>query len=156
MKMKKVLENPVKMSKERQIQDPQLEQVTAQKSTNAVVEEFSLKNEKNGEVTGLSEEHKKYFRMSLFSIDPEQKEEFIKQSDTLKNKVQERLGGGILSAYMVEVERDKLLLVGIYDSVANAVKGKLIADDVFLEMDSKFIVAPMRIEEGPVVYTVDY
>ena len=44
--MKKVLENPVKMSKERQIQDPQLEQVTAQKSTNAVVEEFSLKNEK--------------------------------------------------------------------------------------------------------------
>ena len=154
--MKKVLEKPVKMSKERQIQDPQLEQVTAQKSTNAVVEEFSLKNEKKGEVTGLSEEQKKYFRMSLFSIDPEQKEEFIKQSDTLKNKVQERLGGGILSAYMVEVERDKLLLVGIYDSVANAVKGKLIADDVFLEMDSKFIVAPMRIEEGPVVYTVDY
>ena len=154
--MKKVLEKPVKMSKERQIQDPRLEQVTAQKSTNAVVEEFSLKNEKKGEITGLSEEQKKYFRMSLFSIDPEQKEEFIKQSDTLKNKVQERLGGGILSAYMVEVERDKLLLVGIYDSVANAVKGKLIADDVFLEMDSKFIVAPMRIEEGPVVYTVDY
>ena len=154
--MKKVLEKPVKMSKERQIQDTQMEQVTAQKSTNAVVEEFSLKNEKKGEVTGFSEEQKKYFRMSLFSIDPEQKEEFIKQSDTLKNKVQERLGGGILSAYMVEVERDKLLLVGIYDSVANAVKGKLIADDVFLEMDSKFIVAPMRIEEGPVVYTVDY
>ena len=154
--MKKVLEKPIKMSKERQIQDPQLEQVTAQKSTNAVVEEFSLKNEKKGAVTGFSEEQKKYFRMSLFSIDPEQKEAFIKQSDTLKNKVQERLGGGILSAYMVEVERDKLLLVGIYDSVANAVKGKLIADDVFLEMDSKFIVAPMRIEEGPVVYTVDY
>ena len=154
--MKKVLEKPVKMSKERQIQDLQMEQVTAQKSTNAVVEEFSLKNEKKGEVTGFSEEQKKYFRMSLFSIDPEQKEEFIKQTDTLKNKVQERLGGGILSAYMVEVERDKLLLVGIYDSVANAVKGKLIADDVFLEMDSKFIVAPMRIEEGPVVYTVDY
>jgi len=154
--MKKVLEKPVKMSKERQIQDPQLEQVTAQKSTNAFVEEFSLVNEKKGEVTGFSEEQKQYFRMSLFSIDPEQKEEFIKQSDTLKNKVQERLGGGILSAYMVEVERDKLLLVGIYDSVANAVKGKLIADDVFLEMDSKFIVAPMRIEEGPVVYTVDY
>ena len=154
--MKKVLEKPVKMSKERQIQDPQLEQVTAQKSTNGVVEEFSLINEKKGEVTGFSEEQKKYFRMSLFSIDPEQKEEFIKQSDTLKTKVQERLGGGILSAYMVEIERDKLLLVGIYDSVANAVKGKLIADDVFLEMDSKFIVAPMRIEEGPVVYTVDY
>ena len=87
--MKKVLEKPVKMSKERQIQDPQLEQVTAQKSTNAVVEEFSLKNEKKGEVTGLSEEQKKYFRMSLFSIDPEQKEEFIKQSDMLKKKVQE-------------------------------------------------------------------
>ena len=154
--MKKVLEKPVKMSKERQIQDPQMEQVTAQKSNNAVEEEFILKNEETGEVIGLSEEQKKYFRMSLFSIDPEQKEEFIKQSDTLKNKVQERLGGGILSAYMVEVERDKLLLVGIYDSVANAVKGKLIADDVFLEMDSKFIVAPMRIEEGPVVYTVDY
>ena len=154
--MKKVLEKPVKMSKERQIQDPQMEQVTAKKSTNAVVEEFILKNEEKGEVTGLSDEEKKYFRMSLFSIDPEQKEEFIKQSDTLKNKVQERLGGGILSAYMVEVERDKLLLVGIYDSVANAVKGKLIADDVFLEMDSKFIVAPMRIEEGPVVYSVDY
>ena len=154
--MKKVLEKPVKMSKERQIQDTQMEQVTAQKSANAVVEEFSLKNVEKGEVTGFSEEQKKYFRMSLFSIDPEQKEEFIKQSDTLKNKVQERLGGGILSAYMVEVERDKLLLVGIYDSVANAVKGKLIADDVFLEMDSKFIVAPMRIEEGPVVYTVDY
>ena len=154
--MKKVLEKPIKMSKERQIQDPRLEQVTAQKSTNAVAEKFSLKNEKKGEVTGFSEEQKKYFRMSLFSIDPEQKEEFIKQSDTLKNKVQERLGGGILSAYMVEIERDKLLLVGIYDSVANAVKGKLIADDVFLEMDSKFIVAPMRIEEGPVVYTVDY
>ena len=154
--MKKVLEKPVKMSEERQIQDLQMEQVTAQKSTNAVVEEFSLKNEEKEEVTGLSEEQKKYFRMSLFSIDPEQKEEFIKQSDTLKNKVQERLGEGILSAYMVEVERDKLLLVGIYDSVANAVKGKLIADDVFLEMDSKFIVAPMRIEEGPVVYTVDY
>ena len=154
--MKKVLEKPVKMSKERQIQDPRMEQVTAQKSTNIVVEEFSLKNEEKGELTGLSEEQKKYFRISLFSIDPEQKEEFIKQSDTLKNKVQERLGGGILSAYMVEIERDKLLLVGIYDSVANAVKGKLIADDVFLEMDSKFIVAPMRIEEGPVVYTVDY
>ena len=154
--MKKVLEKPIKMSKERQIQDPQLEQVTAQKSTNAVVEEFSLKNEKKGAVTGFSEEQKKYFRMSLFSIDPEQKEEFIQQSDMLKNKVRERLGGGILSAYMVEVERDKLLLVGIYDSVANAVKGKLIADDVFLEMDSKFIVAPIRIEEGPVVYSVDY
>ena len=154
--MKKVLEKPVKMSKERQIQDPQMEQVTAQKSIDTVVEEFSLKNEEKGELTGLSEEQKKYFRMSLFSIDPEQKEEFIKQSDTLKNKVQERLGGGILTAYMVEVERDKLLLVGIYDSVANAVKGKLIADDVFLEMDSNFIVAPMRIEEGPVVYTVDY
>ena len=154
--MKKVLEKPVKMSKERQIQDTQMEQVTAQKSANAVVEEFSLKNVEKGEVSGLSDEQKKYFRLSLFSIDPEQKEEFIKQSDTLKNKVQERLGGGILSAYMVEVERDKLLLVGIYDSVANAVKGKLIADDVFLEMDSKFIVAPMRIEEGPVVYTVDY
>ena len=154
--MKKVLEKPVKMSKERQIQDLQMEQVTAQKSSKTAMEEYNLGNDENGELTGLSEEQKKYFRMSLFSIDPEQKEEFIKQSDTLKNKVQERLGGGILSAYMVEVERDKLLLVGIYDSVANAVKGKLIADDVFLEMDSKFIVAPMRIEEGPVVYTVDY
>ena len=154
--MKKILEKAVKMSKERQIQDPQLEQVTAQKSINAAVEKFIMKNEEKLEVIGLSDEEKKYFRMSLFSIDPEQKEEFIKQSDTLKNKVQERLGGGILSAYMVEVERDKLLLVGIYDSVANAVKGKLIADDVFLEMDSKFIVAPIRIEEGAVVYSVNY
>ena len=72
--MKKVLEKQVKMSKERQIQDPQLEQVIAQKSTNGVVEEFSLKNEKKGEVTCFSEEQKKYFRISSFSIDPEQKE----------------------------------------------------------------------------------
>ena len=133
-----------------------MEKITAQKTSKTVMEESIVENDGIGELTGLSEGQNMYFRMSLFSIDPEQKEEFIKQSDTLKNKVQERLGGGILSAYMVEVERDKLLLVGIYDSVANAVKGKLIADDVFLEMDSKFIVAPMRIEEGPVVYTVDY
>ena len=154
--MEKVLKKPVKMSKERQIKDPQMEQDTAQKSSKTVMEEFNLGNGEKEGLTGLSEEQNMYFRMSLFSIDPEHKEEFIQQSDMLKNKVRERLGGGILSAYMVEIERDKLLLVGIYNSVANAVKGKLIADDVFLEMDSKFVVAPMRIEEGPVVYTVDY
>ena len=57
---------------------------------------------------------------------------------------------------MIQTERDKILLVGEYDSVENAVKGKIVADEIFLEMDSKFISSPIRTEEGPVVYEVNY
>ena len=98
----------------------------------------------------------KYFRISLFTIPPEKKDEFIEQSDSFKKEVRKRLGGGILSAYMIQTERDKILLVGIYDSIENAVKGKIVADEIFLEMDAKFITAPIRVEEGPVVYEVNY
>ena len=98
----------------------------------------------------------KYFRISLFTIPPEKKDQFIEQSDSFKKEVRKRLGGGILSAYMIQTERDKILLVGIYDSIENAVKGKIVADEIFLEMDAKFITAPIRVEEGPVVYEVNY
>ena len=154
--MKKVLKNSLELSKERPIRNIQMEQGTSQNCVDDVQEKSNEGNEENRKNSKLPEEQTMYFRMSLFSIDPARKDEFIKQSDLLKNKVRERLGGGILSAYMVEIERDKLLLVGIYDSVANAVKGKLVADEIFLEMDSKFIEAPLRIEEGPVVYSVNY
>ena len=33
---------------------------------------------------------------------------------------------------------------------------KIVADEIFLEMDSKFISSPIRTEEGPVVYEVNY
>ena len=82
--------------------------------------------------------------------------EFIEQSDSFKKEVRKRLGGGFLSAYMIQTERDKILLVGEYDSVENAVKGKIVADESFLEMDSKFISSLTRTEEGPVVYEVNY
>ena len=154
--MKKGLQNSVDISKERPIRDIQLEQGTAQNRVNVIQEETNRSIEEKRENLNLPGKQNMYFRMSLFSIDPARKDAFIQQSDMLKNKVKERLGGGILSAYMVEVERDKILLVGIYDSVANAVKGKLVADEIFLEMDSKFIEAPLRIEEGPVVYSVNY
>jgi len=100
--------------------------------------------------------NQKYFRCSLFTIEPEKQKEFIEQSDSFKKEVRKRLGGGILSAYMIQTERDKILLVGEYDSVENAVKGKIVADEIFLEMDSKFISSPIRTEEGPVVYEVNY
>ena len=154
--MKKTLKNSVDISKERPIKDFQLEQGTAQKKVKDFNEKTKLEIDENEEKLNLSEKQTMYFRMSLFSISPDRKNEFIKKSDMLKNKVKKRLGGGILSAYMIEIERDKILLVGIYDSVANAVKGKQIADELFLEMDSKFIEAPVRIEEGPVVYSVNY
>ena len=154
--MKKTLKNSVDISKERPIKDFQLEQGTAQKKVKDFNEKTKLKIDENEEKLNLSEKQTMYFRMSLFSISPDRKNEFIKKSDMLKNKVKKRLGGWILSAYMIEIERDKILLVGIYDSVANAVKGKQIADELFLEMDSKFIEAPVRIEEGPVVYSVNY
>ena len=101
-------------------------------------------------------DQQKYFRISLFTIPPEKKDEFIVQSDSFKKEVRKRLGGGILSAYMIQTERDKILLVGIYDSIENAVKGKIVADEIFLEMDAKFITAPIRVDEGPVVYEVNY
>ena len=101
-------------------------------------------------------DQQKYFRISLFTITPEKKDEFIEQSDSFKKEVRKRLGGGILSAYMIQTERDKILIVGIYDSIENDVKGKIVADEIFLEMDAKFITAPIRVEEGPVVYEVNY
>ena len=125
--MKKTLKNSVDISKERPIKDFQLEQGTAQKKVKDFNEKTKLEIDENEEKLNLSEKQTMYFRMSLFSISPDRKNEFIKKSDMLKNKVKKRLGGGILSAYMIEIERDKILLVGIYDSVANAVKCVFIA-----------------------------
>ena len=138
--------------------------ITDTKQENLIVDRKSSDPEDIGKINLIDPEtehsanadQQKYFRISLFTIEPDKREQFIEQSDSFKKEVRKRLGGGILSAYMIQTERDKILLVGIYDSIENAVKGKIVADEIFLEMDAKFITAPIRVEEGPVVYEVNY
>ena len=147
--MKKDLESSPKLSSEHSIEETKKEQETVHNQSEVAINNDSFDASKQST-------NQKYFRCSLFTIEPEKQKEFIEQSDSFKKEVRKRLGGGILSAYMIQTERDKILLVGEYDSVENAVKGKIVADEIFLEMDAKFISSPIRTEEGPVVYEVNY
>ncbi len=147
--MKKDLESSPKLSSEHSIEETKKEQETVHNQSEVAIKNDSFDASKQST-------NQKYFRCSLFTIEPEKQKEFIEQSDSFKKEVRKRLGGGILSAYMIQTERDKILLVGEYDSVENAVKGKIVADEIFLEMDAKFISSPIRTEEGPVVYEVNY
>ena len=52
-------------------------------------------------------------RCSLFTIEPEKQKEFIEQSDSFKRS-QKRLQEEFCQAYMIQTERDKILLVGEY------------------------------------------
>ena len=135
--MKKDLESSPKLSSEHSIEETKKEQETVHNQSEVAINNDSLDASKQST-------NQKYFRCSLFTIEPEKQKEFIEQSDSFKKEVRKRLGGGILSAYMIQTERDKILLVGEYDSVENAVKGKIVADEIFLEMDSKFISSPIR------------
>jgi len=139
--MKKDLESSPKLSSEHSIEETKKEQETVHNQSEVAINNDSFDASKQST-------NQKYFRCSLFTIEPEKQKEFIEQSDSFKKEVRKRLGGGILSAYMIQTERDKILLVGEYDSVENAVKGKIVADEIFLEMDAKFISSPIRTEEG--------
>ena len=97
-----------------------------------------------------------YYRVTSLSINPSMKDKFLEQSKTLKSKIRKRLGEGILSAFMVETGKGRLLLIGKYDCEESAARGKQISDEIFAEMDENFLLAPLHSEEGPVIYSVDY
>ena len=97
-----------------------------------------------------------YFRVTSLSIDPSMKDVFLEKSKSLKNKIRKQLGSGILSAYMIEIDRGELLLIGKYDSEENAARGKIISQQIFGEMDEKFLLAPPKPLEGPVIFSIDY
>ena len=119
--MKKISKDSPKVSVEHSM--------TETKQEHKIIDQNQSDFEKTNKIDLIGNEYthqsnadqQKYFRISLFTIPAEKKDEFIEQSDSFKKEVRKRLGGGILSAYMIQTERDKILLVGIYDSIENAV-----------------------------------
>ena len=110
--MKKDLESSPKLSSEHSIEETKKEQETVHNQSEVAINNDSLDASKQST-------NQKYFRCSLFTIEPEKQKEFIEQSDSFKKEVRKRLGGGILSAYMIQTLRGTRVLCGLNQKITN-------------------------------------
>ena len=81
--MKKDLESSPKLSSEHSIEETKKEQETVHNQSEVAINNDSLDASKQST-------NQKYFRCSLFTIEPEKQKEFIEQSDSFKKRSQKK------------------------------------------------------------------